>query len=210
MGGALALDRALPVEARVAYRRVFSATEAAAPGYPAYGINHESLSLTGAAHFRDKLFVTAGARYNLLLGLWDDQQMALRVRWRGRHQLSFEYAYLAPTFDGDSIWNIFGAGAYADLRAGYDLELSAVWRAHLRGFERAFVDAPAGRTSYGCLLRSSFSSFESPCTRAYGGNAGLDGRGQRGRARLDLFAEGGTGGWKLGGDLSGGWPCGRG
>lgn len=200
VGGAIALDRALPFDARIAYRRVFSQTEAPAPGYPTSGVNHESLSMTAGTHFRDKLFVTGGVRYNLLVAAWDDQQIAVRSRLGGRHQLSVDYSYLAPTFDGDSIWNVFGAGPYADLRAGYDVELSPVWNAHVRGFRRAFVDAPGtSSTPYRCLVGSGGT----PCARAYGGNAGADGRSQVARLRLDVYAEGGTGGWKLGGDLSG-------
>jgi hypothetical protein len=200
VGGALALDRALPFDARIAYRRAFSQTVAPAPGYPEAGVNHESVSMTAGTHFRDRLFVTVGVRYNLLVAAWDDQQAALRCRFGRRHQLSVDYSYLAPTFDGDSIWNVFGAGPYADLRAGYDLELSSVWNAHVRGFRRAFVDFPGtSSTPYGCL----FGSAGTPCARAYGGNAGADGRTQVARVRLDVYAEGGTGGWKLGGDLSG-------
>lgn len=210
VGGAIALDRALPVEARVAYRRVFSATEARGPGYPEYGINHESLAITAGARWRDRLFVTGGARYNLLVAAWDDQQVAARLRIGARHLLSLEYSYLAPTFDGDSIWNVFGAGAYADLRAGYDVELSPVWRVHLRGFQRTFdgisdgisgdtFGAPGARTATSCLVRAGTG----PCSRAYGGNAGADGRGWRGRLRVDIYAESGVGGWKVGGDLSG-------
>ncbi len=200
VGGAIALDRALPFDARIAYRRVFSQTVAAPLGYPAYGVNHESLSMTAGTHFRDRLFVTGGVRYNLLMAAWDDQQLALRCRLGGRHQLSIDYSYLAPTFDGDSIWNVFGAGAYADLRAGYDVELSPVWNVHVRGFRRAFVDSPgSSSTPYNCLLGNGGT----PCARAYGGNAGADGRSRVARVRLDVFAEGGVGGWKLGGDLSG-------
>lgn len=200
VGGAIALDRALPIEARLAYRRVFSQTVAAGPGYPGTGVNHESVSMTAGAHWHDRVFLTAGARYNLLVAAWDDQQAGIRFRPSARHQFSVDYSYLAPTFDGDSIWNVFGAGAYADLRGSYDVQLSPVWRVHVRGFQRAFVDvASDAQAPYGCLFRSGGAS----CARALGANAGVDGRGQRGRMRLDLYAEGGVGGTKIGGDLSG-------
>jgi hypothetical protein len=198
VGGALALDRGLPVSARVAYRRVFSETESPIAGDPGSGVNHESLSLTADAHWRDRLFVAGGVRYNLLVAAWDDQQVAVRWRLGARHLLSLEYSYLAPTFDGDSIWNIFGAGAYSDVRAGYDIELSAVWRAHVRGFLRTFTDPTAK-----CLPALGGIAGH-PC--AYGGNLGADGRGTRVRLRIDSYAEGGTngtGGWKVGGDLAG-------
>jgi hypothetical protein len=199
VGGALALDRGLPLSARVAYRRVFSSTMDPIAGDPTTGINHESLSVTADAHWRDRLFIAGGARYNLLVAAWDDQQVAVRWRLGARHLLSWEYSYLAPTFDGDSIWNIFGAGATSDVRAGYDIELSTVWRAHLRGFLRTFADPTAK-----CLPASLGEIARRPC--AYGGNLGGDGRGTRVRLKFDGYAEGGTsgtGGWKVGGDLSG-------
>lgn len=210
VGGAVAIDRALPVSARVAYRRVFSSTvepastAASPPGFPDSGINHESVAVTAEARWKDRLFAAGGARYNLLVAAWDQQQLAGRWRLGGRHLISVEYSYLAPTFDGDSIWNVFGAGAYADLRAGYDLELSPVWRVHVRGFQRTFVDVPAARTATGCLLQGAQTGQGGTpsCARAYGANAGVDGRGTRGRARLDLYADAGVGGWKVGGDLS--------
>lgn len=198
VGGAIALDRASPVNARIAYRKVFSSTMDAVPGDPDFGTNHESVSMTSDARWRDRLFVIGGARYNLLVAAWDDQQLAVRLRAGARHLLSAEYSYLAPTFDGDSIWNVFGAGAYRDLRAAYDIDLSSVWRAHVRGFLRTFVDPPGTAAATRALGDAAEGGRQ-----AYGGNAGVDGRGPRGRARLDVYAEDGTGGWKVGGDLVG-------
>ena len=53
--------------------------------------------------------MVAGARFNLLLGEFDDQQLVLRLRTAGRQWLSLENSYLAPNFDGDSIWNVFAS-----------------------------------------------------------------------------------------------------
>jgi len=197
VGAALAVDRASPVDVRVAYRKVFSETVDPRPGDPSSGVNHESLSLTADAHVRDRVFLSAGARYNLLVAAWDDQQASLRWRIGTRHALSAEYSYLAPTFDGDSIWNIFAAGAHRDFRASYDVELSALWRAHVRGFYRLFVD-PTGTPA-------ALSDAAPGGHDAYGGNAGADVRTPRGRARVDAYAEGGAGGWKVGGDVSARW-----
>ena len=197
VGGALAIDRALPVSARVAYRRVFSSTVDAQPGDPASGVNHETLSLTADARWRERVFVSAGARYNLLVAAWDDQQLAVRLRLAARHLLSAEYSYLAPTFDGDSIWNIFASGAYRDLRASYDLDVTTAWRVHLRGFWRAFVNPPETPVELAAAAVGG--------SRAFGGNLGAEVRGTRGRARVDGYAEAGFGGWKVGGDASGRW-----
>jgi len=197
VGAALAVDRASPVDLRVAYRKAFSNTVDPRPGDPTSGVNHESVSMTADARFRDRVFLSAGARYNLLVAAWDDQQAALRWRLGARHALSAEYSYLAPTFDGDSIWNIFAAGAYRDFRASYDVDLSPRWRAHVRGFYRLFVDPPGTPAALSDAMPGGHD--------AYGGSAGADLRTVRGRARLDGYAEGGAGGWKVGGFASARW-----
>jgi hypothetical protein len=195
VGGALALDRASPVDARIAYRRVFSATVDPIAGDPSSGVNHESLSITADTRvWRDQLFVVGGARYNLLVAGWDDIQLAVRWRPTPDHLLSAEYRYLAPTFDGDSIWNIFGADAYSDWRITHDVQISARWRAHVRGFLRRFA---------ALAQRSNADRDEREATLAYGGHVGVDERGTRARVRVDTYAEAGQGGWKVGGDLSG-------
>ena len=144
------------------------------------------------------MFVSGGARYNLLVAAWDDQQLAARLRLGARTLLSAEYSYLAPTFDGDSIWNVFASGAYGDVRAGADVDLSTVWRAHARGFLRTFIDPPGTSAATRTLADAAPGGRQ-----AYGGDVGADGRGSRGRARMDLYAEAGMGGWKMGADLSG-------
>jgi hypothetical protein len=197
-GGALAVDEGSPVTARVAYRKVLSSTMAAGPGDPDLGVNHESVSATAEARWRARLFLSAGFRYNLLVAASDDQQLALRWRAGARHLLSLEYTYLAPTFDGDSIWNVFGAGAYRDLRAAYDWDLAGGWRAHARGFLRRFVDPPGTPADVRAAGDAAAGGRNS-----YGGNAGADFRGSRGRARADAYAEGGAGGWRVGGDVTG-------
>jgi len=200
VGAALALDRASPIDVRAAYRRTWSATEDPRPGDPSSGVNHETVALTADARWRDRFFLAGGARYNLLVAAWDDQQLALRWRLGARHLVSAEYSFLAPTFDGDSIWNVFASGSTRDYRLGYDVELCAGLRAHARGFARQFVD-PSGTSADARALADA-----APGGRwAYGGNAGADVRGGRGRARLELYADGGYGGWKAGGDLSGRW-----
>ena len=55
-----------------------------------------------------------------------------------RQWLTLEHDYLAPTFDGDSIWNIFSIGAYRDLRASYEIGLPGGVKAYARGFARFY------------------------------------------------------------------------
>src|SRR6266700_971977 len=138
VGGALAFDRGATFAARLAYRRVWSSTADRLPGEPASGVNDEKLALTGSAAWRDRLFATWGVRYNILVAAFDDQQIGVRVRLTGRQFLSAEQAYLAPTFDGDSIWNIFSSGAYRDVRLAYEATLAQGLRARARVFVRFF------------------------------------------------------------------------
>jgi len=207
VGGGLLLDGSsapIPITAQAMYRRVFSDTFAAQVGDPTSGINHETVSMTADAHWGQRIFVTAGARYNLLAGLSDDQQLAARVSLGHGHFVSAEYSFLAPTFDGDSIWNVFAAGAHRDWRAGYDLPIGdggdTRWRIHARAFWRTFVDPSRELSDVRAVGRDATGG-----KRAFGCDVGLQGRSQRARLRLDLYADGGMGGRKTGGDVSGRW-----
>jgi hypothetical protein len=189
----LAPDGGLPVTARLAYRRMWAATADRAPGEPDTGVDDEKLAATATAELRRRVFLTAGVRYNLLLAMFDDEQVALRVRATERQWVGVEMAYLAPTFDGDSIWNVFSSGAYRDVRGSYELGLPAGLKAYLRGFGRRFDDggdtALPGDTAPGARW-------------AGGGSAGLTWRGAHGVVRGDGYFDGGAGGRKTGVDLS--------
>ncbi len=203
VGVGLGIDGAaapVPFTVESTYRRMWAATEARRPGDPPSGVDHESLSVTADAAWAGRLFLDAGLRYNFLVGEFDDQQAALRLRLGPEHFATLEYSYLAPTFDGDSIWNVFAAGATRDWRAGYDLPVAEGWRLHARGFLRTFVEPP-GQTAVELALAASVPGG----TRAYGGNLGADGRSARARLRFDLYGDAGLGGWKVGGDLAGRW-----
>ncbi|HEY7374017.1 MAG TPA: hypothetical protein VIF57_17785 [Polyangia bacterium] len=169
-----------PLFARLAYRRVWSATADQLPGEPDSGVNDEKLSLTAFAAWRDRVQAVGGVRFNLLLAEFDDEQLMVKLRTFGRQWLTLEHAYLAPTFDGDSIWNVFAAGAYRDLRASYELALGPEVRAYARGFARFF-------TASG---------------HAGGGSVGATWRRGRGLVRGDGYWEDGYGGRKIGVDTS--------
>ncbi|HVR62280.1 MAG TPA: hypothetical protein VMU50_10300 [Polyangia bacterium] len=188
-GGALVLDGWGPVQARLAYRRMWSATADQQLGEPSSGVNDEKVALTASAALAGRVSASLGLRYNILVGLLDDEQAALRVQVSHRQALSAEYAFLAPTFDGDSIWNIFSAGAYRDLRATYELTLIPGLRLSARAFVRLFQrgpDEPAGASN-----------------RAGGGSLGVQWRTDRSTLRADGYFDDGYGGRKAGGDLSG-------
>jgi hypothetical protein len=184
-------DAASPVQARLAYRRMWAATADRQPGEPDTGVDDEKVALTASAAIARRVFLTAGLRYNILLSTFDDQQVALRVRATARQQIGLEMAYLAPTFDGDSIWNIFATGAYRDLRGSYELTLCDGLKLYARGFARHF-DAVDNEPGDGARW-------------AGGGSTGASWRGRGGVVRLDGYFDGGFGGRKAGADLSARW-----
>lgn len=202
-GAALALDGWDAVTARLAYRRSWSATAEQQAGEPDSGVNDEKVALTASGRWGRRLFATLGVRYNLLVAAFDDQQLGLRVRLGDRHWLGAEHAYLAPTFDGDSIWNIFAAGAYRDLRGTYEVAFADGLRAHARAFVR-FFERTAGEGEGEGMAGEPDLGADAPGGRlAAGGNAGVSLRRPRGMLRADGYFDDGYGGRKTGGDLSG-------
>jgi hypothetical protein len=169
-----------PLTARLAYRRVWSATADQLPGEPDSGVNDEKLSLTAMASWRNRVYAAGGARFNLLLGEFDDQQLLVKLRALGRQFVTLEHSYLAPTFDGDSIWNVFAVGAYRDLRAIYEIGFGPEVKAYARGFVRFFTASGT----------------------AGGGSMGATWRRGRGFMRADGYWDGGYGGRKMGVDAS--------
>ena len=179
-GAVVAGSDAGPLMARLAYRRVWSATADQQIGEPDSGVNDEKLSLTALATWRNRAYVAGGARFNLLLGEFDDEQLLVKLRTFARQWVTLEHAYLAPTFDGDSIWNVFAAGAYRDLRAVYEVGIGPEVKTYARGFIRFF-------TASG---------------QAGGGSLGAVWRRGRGFLRADGYWEDGYGGRKVGVDAS--------
>ena len=191
-----------PWALRLAYRRVWSATADPLPGEPTSGVNDEKVGLTGNAAWRDRLVLAGGVRFNLLLGAFDDQQLTLRARL-GRHQwATLDYSYLAPSFDGDSIWNVFATGPYRDLRASWEVGLSPEAKAYVRGFVRLFE----GRdevADLGPYAGQDVGALGPGGRVALGGSLGASFRRGRTFLRGDGYADGGYGGLKVGSDVTG-------
>jgi hypothetical protein len=104
-----------------------------------------------------------------------------------------EYFYNAPTFDGDSIFNVFATYAYQDARLTYTAPELGPW--HLWGstFYRKFDDSSA-----------TFGVSPVTDSGAFGVAAGARYRiSERGYTRVDLYYDDGFGGLRAGGDLSG-------
>jgi hypothetical protein len=185
--------------ARLSFREIWSATADRQPGEPESGINEEVASLTAMAAWRNRIFLSGGIRYNFLFDELDDEQLALRVKLTARQWVTLEHDFLAPTFDGDSIWNVFSVGAYRDLRASYEIGLPHGVKAYARGFARFFLPTPDEENG------GAYSGQESgpgDSRFAAGGSLGAAWRNARGMLRADGYWDDGYGGRKVGVDAT--------
>ena len=191
-----------PWSARLSFREIWSATADRQPGEPASGINQEVVSLTAMASWGNRIFLSGGVRYNVLFDELDDEQLALRVKLTPRQWLTLEHDFLAPTFDGDSIWNIFSVGAYRDLRASYELALPRGVKVYARGFARFYLATGDEVATTGPYAGQDVGA-EAPGGRfAAGGSLGAAWRNARGMLRADAYWDDGYGGLKAGVDAT--------
>jgi len=200
------------VQTRLSYRRTFSATKlltangcdpgsACAPGF---GTIEERLaySLHGRL-LQGRLQGFGGFRYDFLSGRLDEGHAGVRGAPGLGHFLLAEYRYLAPTFDGDSIWNVFSTQPYHDVRVAYDGRLLGPADEHGNRRLGEFAVFASGFVRLFQSTESKAIKGKGPLTASFGGTAG--GRFQRGpgQLRLDVYADGGYGGLRVGSDVSG-------
>lgn len=166
---------------------------------PGWGVDEEHLAAVARAAVRAGRVAIepwAQARWSLLHGVVDEAQAGLRLV-RGAHRLEPEVARSLPTFDGDSIWNVFVVGASWDARLTYDLSPRlASYRGFATGWLRRYDvpspgDGPAAAWVAG--LRAGAELAVAP----------------RVRARLDLLGDDGYGGRRLGATATARWERSR-
>ena len=163
---------------------------------PAWGVDeeHASAVIRGTVRAGGAVIEPwAQARYSLLHGVADEAHAGVRVT-RGAHALEPEVSRSVPTFDGDSIWNVFVVGTSWDARLTYDL---APRHAGYRGGATAWLrryDAPAADArSWVAGLRAGAEADVMP----------------RVRARLDLVGDDGYGGRRVGATAAARWQRSR-
>ncbi|MCE9579626.1 MAG: hypothetical protein K8W52_41280 [Deltaproteobacteria bacterium] len=162
---------------------------------PAWGVNEERIAATVRANIdlrggTAQVSPWAAARYSLLHGLIDEAEAGARLRWHA-HAIEPEVSYRFPTFDGDSIFNVFSvepstearlSWTYAPRAGAARVNASAWYRRYYRDDEGRQTAAPATDDAAG------------------GGTVSLDAEvDERWRARGELFADGGYGGRRTGG-----------
>jgi hypothetical protein len=170
--------------ARLSFDETLSPTGSQrAPGEPAWGVIDEHVGLTTRGRLWGGRIVPWFAfRYNILVGRLDELYAGARAQI-GRHGISAEYVLSAPTFDGDSIWNVFATQAFDDIRVSYDVTFWRI-RAYAQAFARLYFDDLGVSSSGG---------------GAAGGRLDLG----RGWVRLDGYYEDGYGGLRAGVDVAG-------
>jgi len=170
---------------------------------PPWGVNEERVSATvrtkfGFAKGKGQVVPYAAARYSLLHGLVDEAHAGSRLRY-GAHSVEGEAYYSFPTFDGDSIFNVFSTEPFVDYRLTYDLHpKGAPWRVYTRGWVRKFKTEDADTADAGVMVEPS----------EYAGGVQLGARYIRKKrlmTRIDLFHDDGYGGRRTGGYTATQW-----
>jgi hypothetical protein len=181
--------------ARLSYVRTMSFTgEAQQPGENQLGVLEERVALTARARLaKGRLVPWLGLRYDALAGVLDQVHAGARVQPDARHGITAEYVYDLPTFDGDSIWNVFASEAFNDARLSYDVMLGRV-RGYARGFVRLFANHKTNTLDQALPTQLDMGI-------AGGGTLGARVDFRRGFVRLDGYYEDGYGGTKTGADL---------
>lgn len=216
-GVAIATDGLDSIEGRISYRRSQSRTTGLLGASdrldfedlglypneigqaPAWGVNEERIaaSLRMPMRLDSKLSLVpyAAARYSLLHGLFDEAHAGLRLA-KEAHSLESEVFYSVPTFDGDSIFNIFSAEPYSDARATWHYRpKTQSWGSYSRLWGRRYHSEDNEK-----VPRGSANAF------AGGVQVGANYRIRRDRVlRLDAFHEDGYGGQRSGAYASSQW-----
>lgn len=206
IGASVATARVRGVGAELGYRRTWSRTvgrigeidrlEFADVGLypnefgqaPAMGVNEERVHARVHGRLRARgldVRPYANARYSLLHRTFDRADAGVEIE-RGAHVIEPSVEYFFPTFDGDSIFNVFSIEPTSDARLGYRYD-GAV-RAYANAWVRRY--AHVGGTS--SLTGGIDASIEHAFTRRW-------------HARLDALYDDGYGGRRAGGGAEGAW-----
>ncbi len=199
VGATVATSRLRRFGAEVGYRRTWSTTPGALypdefGQLPSTGVNEErvharahAVAWIGAAHAPDAVALRpyVNARYSLLHGVLDRADAGVRIE-RGAHALEPAVEYFFPTFDGDSIFNVFSVDPTADARLGY--RYAGTVQATVNGWLRRYAPAASAADYAGGADASIARGF-----------------GTAWRARVDALYDAGYGGRRVGGAMEAGW-----
>jgi len=137
----------------------------------------------------------AAARWSVLHGLADEAAAGVRLRW-GEHSVEPEVRYAFPTFDGDSVFNVFAIAPTSDVRVSWDLaprsgRFRASTTAWLRWYH-GWSDGPDGDEVPAARAAGVVAAVELAVTDAVS-------------VRLDALHDDGYGGRRSGGAAAARW-----
>ena len=126
---------------------------------PGWGVNEERIAgevrgRISLGRGRGEVAPWAAARWSLLHHLADEAAAGVRLRW-GDHAVEPEVRYTFPTFDGDSIWNVFAIAPTSDVRLTWDLAprggrlraFTTAWLRWYHGWSDGGEEVPAARAA---------------------------------------------------------------
>ncbi len=200
LGAAVALAGFSTVSARLAYRRVFTPAALARDialddgdrGLSS-GVDQEIVSASISMRLADgQLNPFLSARYNLGTVQLDDVAVGAHWALTDMHALRVQYLRIRPSFDLDSIFNVFALQAFNDVRASYSVRPDRRWTIEARGRLRLFEQQSTSRSEEPPLENTA---------KGYGGGAALSFQDPRFSFRLDGYGLGGEGGGRGGANL---------
>jgi hypothetical protein len=187
-------------DARFAYRRTWSPaavnrTVADVPGDSGVGtvVDQELISASVSLRLADgRLAPFSAGRYNLGTNRVDDLSGGVAWALTEMHFVRAFYLRTIPSFDLDSIFNVFALEPFEDVRFVYEVRPGERWRIYARFQGRIFH-------------AEETAELETPpeLDRTFGGGGGAGAAYQRRRfaMRLDAFGLGGDGGVRAGGSI---------
>lgn len=195
IGVTLATHGTRDFSAEIGYRRTWSSSAEIYPDefgqLPSSGVDEERVFARahGDVHAGSVTVEPYGdVRYSIVNGVFDRADAGVRVKV-GNSTIEPAVDYFYPTFDADSIFNAFSIDPTTDVRLTYAYDPRTTWRATADAWLRKYTDLVDGVQSY-----------------AVGGDAGLQRTlGRTWRASVSALADGGYGGWRVGGTASGQW-----
>jgi hypothetical protein len=204
IGAALALTELRWIHARVAYRRTFTPAsinrnlleptgDADGSTQPlASGVDQEIVSAAvDMSLAKGKLAPFAAARMNVGTLRLDQLTVGTQVVISDMHTLRVQYLRSIPSFDLDSIFNLFTVQPFDDLRVVYQIRPSQDWTLLGRGSMRMLHN------------QTSTEGLEPDRRTRLGWTGALAAawRNRRFAARGDAFVQGGEGGLQAGASL---------
>ncbi len=179
------------LQARVAYRRSWSPARLnSEQDLAATTVDQSVLSARVALDpLRGQIVPYGAVRTNLGTARVDDVSAGISWNVTPRHGLRLTYLRRIPSFDLDSIFNVFAISPFDDGRLIYQVRLGRGWTAEARAQVRVLHDQTT----------ASGQGPERRVRPGYGGGAGVVHQRRRLALRLDGFGLGGEGGVRAGG-----------